>query len=99
MARYRQIPELVDARQFTGGAANAEALIAWLKSKGCEATWIDNQTVMDIHLVERLSFSEIVEPHETKIIRSAYRQDWIVLKNDRWRIYPDRKFRGRFEKI
>ncbi|ASD52283.1 hypothetical protein QCN32_gp61 [Arthrobacter phage Niktson] len=99
MARYRQIPEHVDARQFTGGRENAEALITWLKSKGCEATWIDNQTVMDIHLVERLSFSQKVEPHETKIIRSAYRQDWIVLKDNRWRIFSERKFRERFEKI
>lgn len=98
MARYRQIPELVDARQFTGGSKNAEELIAWLKTKGCKADWIDNQTVMDIHLVERLSFT-VTEPGPVKIMRSAYRGDWIVLKGDKWRIFPDRKFRERFESI
>jgi hypothetical protein len=97
MARHRQIPELVDARQFTGGSANAEALLIWLRSKGCDAEWVDNQTVMDIHLVERLQF---IAPDSENIIRSAYRKDWIVLKsNGKWRIFPERKFRERFEKI
>jgi len=96
MARYRQIPELVDARQFTGGRENAEALLIWLRSKGCDAEWVDNQTVMDIHLVERLQF---IAPGSENIIRSAYRKDWIVLKGVTWKIYPERKFRERFEKI
>ena len=96
MARYRQIPELVDARQFTGGRENAEALLLWLKSKGCDAEWIDNQTVMDIHLVERLQF---IAPGSEDTVRSAYRKDWIVLKGDLWRIFSERSFRERFEKI
>lgn len=96
MARYRQIPELVDARQFTGGRENAEALLLWLKSNGCDAEWVDNQTVMDIHLVERLQF---IAPGSEHLVRSAYRKDWIVRKDNKWRIYPERKFLERFEKI
>ncbi|AXH46722.1 hypothetical protein QCN35_gp60 [Arthrobacter phage Synepsis] len=97
MARYRQIPEHVDARQFTGGSESAKELITWLKSKGCtEVGWVDNQTVMDIHLVERLQFKT---PESNNIILSAYRQDWIVLKDNRWRIFSERSFRERFEKI
>jgi hypothetical protein len=96
MARYRQKPEIVDARQFTGGCENAEALLIWLKAKGCDATWVDNQTVMDIHLVERIQF---VTPNNEKIIRSAYRKDWIVLKGQSWRVFPERKFLERFEPI
>jgi hypothetical protein len=96
MARYRQIPDLVDARQFTGGRENAEALLIWLKSNGCDATWVDNQTVMDIHLVERLQF---VAPSNEKVVFSAYRKDFIVLMGQKWRIFPERKFRERFEKI
>lgn len=96
MARYRQIPNIVDARQFTGGLENAEALLIWLKSKGCDAEWVDNQTVMDIHLVERLQF---IAPSSESIIRSAYRKDYIVLNGDKWRIFPEREFLERFEKI
>jgi hypothetical protein len=96
MARYRQKPEIVDARQFTGGRENAEALLVWLKSKGCDATWVDNQTVMDIHLVERIQF---IAPSNEKVVRSAYRKDWIVLKDKSWRIFPERKFLERFEQI
>ncbi|ASR83356.1 hypothetical protein SEA_MEDIUMFRY_62 [Arthrobacter phage MediumFry] len=96
MARYRQIAEVVDARQFTGGRSNAEALILWLKSNGCDAEWVDNQTVMDIHLVERLQF---IAPGSEDIVRSAYRNDWIVRKDSKWRIFSERSFRERFEKI
>lgn len=97
MSRYRQKPEVVDAIQFTGGSKNAEEVIQWLKSNGAEdATWIDNQTVMDIHLVERLSFKT---NEDTAVIRSAYRKDWIVRKANKWRIYSERQFRERFEKI
>ncbi|QGZ17269.1 hypothetical protein SEA_GIANTSBANE_65 [Arthrobacter phage Giantsbane] len=97
MARHRQKPDLVDARQFTGGHENAEALLIWLKSKGCDADWVDNQSVLDIHLVERLQF---IAPGSESIIRSAYRKDWIVLKGtNNWRIFSDRSFRERFEKI
>ena len=96
MARYRQIPELVDARQFTGGSTNAEALLIWLKSKGCDADWVDNQTVMDIHLVERLQF---IAPGSENIIRSAYRGDWIVVRGEKWRVFSERSFRERFEKV
>ena len=93
MARYRQKPDLVEARQFTGGSKNAEELIKWLRSKGCEAEWIDNQTVLDIHLVERLQFIS------SNIIHSAYRTDWIVLRGNTWRIFSNRKFLERFETI
>jgi hypothetical protein len=97
MARYRQKPEIVDARQFTGGKENAEEVIAWLKAKDCDRLlWVDNQTVMDIHLVERLSFQA---PGKEKIIRSAYRKDYIVNKGDSWRIFPERKFLERFDPI
>lgn len=99
MARYRQKPELVEARQFTGGRKNAEDLIVWLKSKGCDATWIDNWTVLDIHMVERLQFTETTGPHKDKLVRSAYRKDWIVLKGQTWRVFPERKFLERFEPI
>ncbi|ALY08659.1 hypothetical protein CAPNMURICA_59 [Arthrobacter phage CapnMurica] len=96
MARYRQKPEHVDARQFTGGRENAEEVLLWLRSKGCEASWVDNQTVLDIHLVERLQFKT---PESKNIIRSAYRKDWIVLKDSNWRIFSEKSFRERFEKI
>jgi hypothetical protein len=96
MARYRQRPEIVDARQFTGGKENAEELMQWLRAKGCTATWVDNQTVLDIHLVERLSFTA---PAKEKIIRSAYRKDFIVNKGDSWRIFPERQFLERFDPI
>ncbi|QFG08740.1 hypothetical protein PBI_INGRID_68 [Arthrobacter phage Ingrid] len=97
MARYRQKPEIVDARQFTGGQENAAEIIAWLKAKGCKRLqWVDNQTVLDIHLVERLSFAS---PGKDTIIRSAYRKDYIVNKGDSWRIFPERKFLERFESI
>jgi hypothetical protein len=96
MARYRQKAEIVDARQFTGGEENAQEVLAWLKAKGCEANWIDNQTVLDIHLVERVSF---MVTGKEKIIRSAYRKDYIVNKGDSWRIFPERKFLERFDPI
>lgn len=97
MARYRQKPEIVDARQFTGGAENAAEISKWLKAKGCtRILWMDNQTVLDIHLAELLSFAS---PGKDSIIRSAYRTDYIVNKGDSWRIFPERKFLERFESI
>lgn len=95
MARYRQRPDIVDARQFTGGEVNANELIDWLRSKGCGATWIDNQTVMDLHLIERLTFNI----PNNKIVFSAYRGDWIVKKGDTFRIFPNKEFGERFENI
>jgi hypothetical protein len=51
---------------------------------------------MDIHLVERLQF---VAPNNEKVVLSAYRKDYIVLNGEKWRIFPERKFRERFEKV
>lgn len=96
MARYRQKPELVEARQFTGGQENAKELYDWFKAHGCDATWVDNQTVMDIHLVERIQFTT---PGKERVVNSAYRKDWIVKKGDSWRVFPERKFLERFEPI
>lgn len=96
MARYRQIPELVDARQFTGGKENAVELNQWLTSKGCTSTWVDNQTVMDIHLVERLQFTT---PEQETIFRSAYRKDWIVNRGTTWRVFSNKEFNERFEVV
>lgn len=97
MARYRQKPELVEAKQFLGGAKNAKELTAWLKDKGAlNVTWVDNQTVMDIHLVERLQF---IAPSAEHIVQSVYRSQWIILKGDKWRVFSDRGFRERFETV
>lgn len=99
MARYKQRPEVVDAEQFEGGAESANHIARWLEGKGCEATWIDNQTVKDIHLQERLTFTiDIVEPKH-KLMFSAYKNDYIVEKNGRFRIFSAKEFSERFEKI
>lgn len=95
MARYRQKPEIVDARQFTGGEANAYDLVKWLNSKGCDVTWVDNTTVMDIHLQERLSFTVPLNNN----VYSAYRGDWIVKKGESFRIFSNKEFGERFEQI
>jgi len=98
MARYRQIPELVDAEQFVGGVDSANKVHLWLEKHGCQKiTWVDNQSVMDIHLQERLSFFIELEDH--KMVYSAYRGDWIVKKGDRYRIFTDKKFKERFEQV
>lgn len=96
MARYRQIPELVEARQFTGGKNNAMEINQWLTANGCTSIWVDNQTVMDIHLVERLQFQKSAD---AKHVYSAYRNDWIVKKDDSWRVFSNKEFGERFESI
>lgn len=96
MARYRQRPEIVEAIQFTGGAENAQAVVEWLKARACQATWVDNQTVMDLHLIQRIQFITSIRP---EVVNSAYPKDWITMKGESFRIYPEKAFIERFEKV
>jgi hypothetical protein len=95
MARYRQKPEIVDVRQFTGGEENAKKVILWLKSKGVESRWVDTQTVLDLRLDECIHF--VTDPEGDRILRSAYVTDYIVHKGDTWRIFREGDFLERFE--
>lgn len=99
MARYKQRPEVVGTEQFTGGKDSADRIIHWLKLKGYPANWVDNQTVMDIHLQERVSFTQTFADQDYNMVYSAYKGDWIVEKNGRFRIFSAKEFNERFEKI
>lgn len=99
MARHRQRPTQVEAIQFTGGEENAAEVIKWLSGKQQRGQWIDNHTVLNIHLVECLNFREVISPNNVTIIRTAYRGDWIVRMNKKWRVFSKAEFGERFEQI
>jgi hypothetical protein len=73
MPTFRKKPEIVDARQFTGGVQNGTDLAFWVSSNDCKAMWYD---VPDEH-------REMVTLYFGKFQwKNAYIGDWIILNQD-----------------
>jgi hypothetical protein len=74
MPTFKKKPEVVDARQFTGGLQNGSDIAFWVNSNDSLAHWlkeIPGLCLEKIHVqVDRFK-------HE-----SAYMNDWIVRRQD-----------------
>lgn len=43
MPTFRKKPEIVDARQFTGGVQNGTDITHWIQANGANAHWIEGR--------------------------------------------------------
>lgn len=84
MATYRRIPEIVDARQFTGGAKNGLELVHWVDSNEGKAFW--NPEISPIR--NNPEHIRVYENHASKVFEVAYIGDHIMQRQD-----------GRFEVV
>jgi hypothetical protein len=64
-------PEIVDARQFTGGITNGMDLVLWVNSNEGKATWLATP--------ERI---RVAEDAYSMIFAVAYPGDWIMRNQD-----------------
>lgn len=70
---FKKKPEVVDARQFTGGTQNGTDLVFWVQSNRGHAMWIDSY---------QKSFPETIRLEEHMEMIPVFTGDWIVLKQD-----------------
>lgn len=84
MPTFRKIPEIVDARQFTGGVENGSNLVLWVNSENGSATWEDE------HVKWRHGDHVGMTPESIRVYTGPYRVesevafvgDWIMRRQD-----------------
>lgn len=91
MAKYKQKPVIVDARQYTGGKSNGSQLASWVNSGGSTASWMEESRGMDLILPEQL----YVKTDQGEGVVNV--NDWIVKIDGVFMVYPDGLFKQRFE--
>ena len=70
MPTFKKKPEIVDARQFTGGAQDGMNLVLWVRSGGAQAFWSDSFAAGE---------REKVYVEESRYdLTPAFVDDWIV---------------------
>lgn len=96
MVRFRQKPEAVDPRQFTGGEDNAKMLSLWLSPHGYRTQWVGETSVVGVTLPEQL---QIIDTKTNEVREWIRIGEWIVRKDTDLRIFTDAEFKERFEQV
>lgn len=100
MGRYRLIPTVVDARQFTGGIEEAQKLTMWLKSKGYDSTYFPHRTHSNLALPERISFKKSGKDITFKDpVQALDKGDWLVKKGEEFKVVKEEDFNGKYEAV
>lgn len=94
MAKYKQTPVEVDARQYTGGERNGQTLASWVNSLGGFAVWSNSNTYQDLTLPEELYLGKS-KIHMEWSVPVGF---WLVNEEGFITIYSDEVFKTKFEK-
>lgn len=96
MPTFRKKPEIVDARQFTGGTQNGTDLLYWIQSHNGRAMW-------EPKINDAPNGAEYIRLYDLPIMviqRVAYVGDWVMLRqNGTFAVVRQQELNAEYEQV